>query len=176
MKTDIMRQLVITAAISLLCCFGSLLVAQPQVSQPKKNRVWADIGYVYPILGVIVGQYVYERSLWRNSDYGLEVNLKAGLGSFGGLWGGYLCWGGGAGVVLGRTRNKFEFNLGGLRPQFLLDPFYDRSPFIQNRDETDIRFWPLAEIGYRYEPPEGGFIARIKIGTAGIGGGVGWAF
>ena len=36
--------------------------------------------------------------------------------------------------------------------------------------------FPLLDIGYRYEPPGGGFIFRVKIGTGGLGIGMGLAF
>lgn len=36
--------------------------------------------------------------------------------------------------------------------------------------------WPIAELGYRFQKPEGGFMWKVKAGTTGIGVGAGWAF
>lgn len=36
--------------------------------------------------------------------------------------------------------------------------------------------WPIGELGYRFQKPEGGVMWKVKVGTTGIGAGVGWAF
>lgn len=36
--------------------------------------------------------------------------------------------------------------------------------------------WPIGELGYRFQKPDGGLMWKVKVGTTGIGAGVGWAF
>ena len=39
-----------------------------------------------------------------------------------------------------------------------------------------LAYWPVLELGYRYQRPQGGFVWRAHVGTTGLGLGAGWAF
>ncbi len=68
--------------------------------------------------------------------------------------------------IIGGRNSHFEFNLG-LRYLF----------FNENSDEGISPYFPLINIGYRYQNPSGkGLIFRSYIGCTGIGIGIGKAF
>jgi len=68
--------------------------------------------------------------------------------------------------IIGGGNSHFEFNLG-LRYRF----------FNENSDKDISPYYPLINIGYRYQNPNGkGLIFRTYIGYTGIGLGIGKAF
>jgi len=46
----------------------------------------------------------------------------------------------------------------------------------KDNEQDDLFVYPLLDVGYRYQKPEGGFIFRAKVGLLGIGFGIGYAF
>lgn len=63
-------------------------------------------------------------------------------------------------MLTGKNNNHFEINAGG---------------FIYYGDRGVAAF-PLIDLGYRFQKPEGGFIFKAKGGLLGIGIGLGYAF
>ena len=78
----------------------------------------------------------------------------------------------GATLLGGRKAHHFEASLG-LQIHVLHQ--IGEGLRYYNRD-VGPRFWPVTEIGYRYQRPEGGLILRVHAVYFGLGAGVGWAF
>lgn len=68
------------------------------------------------------------------------------------------------GIVTGAKNNHFEINAG-IAP-------YLNSKYVNYPGYN----WPIANIGYRYQKPENGFIFRIFLGSEGLGVGFGYGF
>lgn len=69
---------------------------------------------------------------------------------------------GGVTMLTGKQNNHFELNAGA---------------FVGQDLELDQMFaFPLVDLGYRYQKPEGGFVFKAKLGILGIGIGLGYAF
>ena len=66
-------------------------------------------------------------------------------------------------ILKGKGKNHFEVNLG------------VRTIFAKQLDYSCF-FYPIANLGYRYQKPSGGFLFRALAGTDGITLGVGLAF
>ncbi len=69
---------------------------------------------------------------------------------------------GGVTMLTGKQNKHFELNAGAFVGQDL------------ERDEMFA--FPLFDVGYRYQKPEGGFIFKAKLGILGVGIGLGYAF
>lgn len=116
----------------------------------------------------------YEREYYASSSRKVSLRYKAGILSFDTLFG---LRAGGV-LVLGDGANHFDLAIQGYVGVLLLQ--YNAvqrrityfGPYTKNEAP---RFWPFVDLGYRYESPEGGFLARIYVGTSGIGVGLGWA-
>ena len=110
----------------------------------------------------------YERSIYS----GEKISW---YGRLGGGWGGKVEWGGDFGwgglgaitMLTGKKNNHFELNAGG----FLgLD-----CPCVIGKDGEAFIF-PIFNVGYRYQKPEGGFIFRANAGIISLGLSFGYAF
>nr|WP_319397662.1 hypothetical protein [uncultured Carboxylicivirga sp.] len=123
----------------------------------SKNNFYVDAG------GHFAGQasinlerlfYTGEKTAWY---------ARAGLGGAGIIMANGGLGGLGAVTMLtGRGNKHFEMNCGA---------------FIgKESDDNDIFVFPLIDLGYRYQKPEGGFIFRAKLGFLGLGIGLGYAF
>ena len=64
-------------------------------------------------------------------------------------------------ALFGQSKRYFEFTAG-IVPRIDL--------------ENKLSIYPLVDVGYRYEPGKGRIIFRAKIGTSGLGLGLGYAF
>jgi hypothetical protein len=69
-------------------------------------------------------------------------------------------------MLIGKEKHYFEGNLGVF--------IGTRSKWV--RDDQDKYRHPVLEVGYRYQKPGKGIIVRVKIGTLGLGLGLGYAF
>jgi len=65
-------------------------------------------------------------------------------------------------MLTGKNRNHFEMN-GGMAVGY--------AP-----SGEEVVGWPVFDLGYRYQKPEGGFIFRAKLGTLGVGVSFGYSF
>ena len=65
-------------------------------------------------------------------------------------------------MLTGKGNRHFEINAGA---------------FVGKDFEQDQMYvWPLIDLGYRYQKPEGGLIFKAKLGFLGLGVGLGYAF
>lgn len=123
----------------------------------SKNSIYFDTGLI-PGIHAFVN---YERSIYQ----GEKVSWfgRAGLG-FGGL----LMAGGGFGglgavtMLTGKRNSHFELNAGIFSGKDI--------------DDSNSFAFPLLDVGYRYQKPNGGFIFKAKLGILGVGIGLGYAF
>ena len=46
----------------------------------------------------------------------------------------------------------------------------------KSSDDSNSITYPLLDLGWRYQKPDGGFIFKAKVGILGIGIGLGYAF
>jgi hypothetical protein len=71
-------------------------------------------------------------------------------------------WIGALTMLTGKKNNHFEMNGGAF--------------FGKDTSSQESFVYPLLDLGYRYQKPEGGFIFRAKMGILGGGLGLGYAF
>ena len=111
----------------------------------------------------------YERSIYS----GEKISW---YGRLGGGWGGKVEWDadfgwGGLGAITmltGKKNNHFELNAGGFLG-------IDGEGFLGIVDGEAFIF-PIFNVGYRYQKPEGGFIFRANAGIISLGLSFGYAF
>lgn len=129
----------------------------------NKNAIHFDFG-----LGPLVATTLnYERVLKVNESSSFQLRGRTGV-----LWGGiFFTEKDFLGIPLnvtalwGEGKGHFELT-GGLALGIWRENASPKNPGV----------FPLIDAGYRYEPPGGGFVFRIKIGTGGLGIGLGLAF
>ena len=105
----------------------------------------------------------YERSIYSGEKISLYGRLGGGYGGIL-VWMGDFGWGGLGAITMltGKKNNHFELNAGG----FLGFEDTDNEAFI----------FPIFNVGYRYQKPEGGFIFRANAGIISLGLSFGYAF
>ena len=143
--------------ITILSVGFSANAQSPEKNELSKNSIYFDTGII-PGVHAFVN---YERSLYQ----GKKVSWfgRAGFG-YGGLLladGGY----GGLGAVTmltGKKNSHFELNAGVFSGKEI--------------DGSNSVTFPLLDVGYRYQKPDGGFIFKAKVGILGVGIGLGYAF
>lgn len=111
------------------------------------------LGFTHAILA-------YERRFYSSKKGNVSLYGKTGVGNISGLWGPQI----GMTTLIGKGNSHFDIGTGVMFP--VLDPSVRGS----------FNIWPIAELGYRFQKPEGGLMWKVKVGTTGIGAGVGWAF
>ena len=130
-----------------------------KIDLPKKN-IYGELHVGLFSQGVIN----YERQI-------LSGKTVSWYGRLGGGYGGWLepfsaeyGWGGLGAITMltGKKNNHFELNAGG----FL--GFEDRN--------NEALIFPIFNVGYRYQKPEGGFIFRANAGIISLGLSFGYAF
>ena len=157
-------RIVLIGIISLF--FKNKIVAQMgEKAELTKVNIYADMGLHLAAQASInfegrLGSVEEGKATW----YG-----RVGLGAA------YIAFmGGGPGILGGITRltgkgnNHFEINGGGFFGIVTIEDsgLYGHKLFA----------FPILDLGYRYQKPEGGFIFRAKAGILGIGVGLGYAF
>lgn len=153
-KTTSIPYLRIILLTIIFFTFSNLTTAQSQLS---KVNLYTQIGAV-PGLEATINVEMRLHSGNKVTWYG-----KAG-GGFGGI---LLATGGPGGLaaitmLTGKNNNHFELN-GGV--------------FVWNdTNNKDMFYFPILDLGYRYQKPEGGFIFKAKVGILGVGFGLGYAF
>ena len=132
-----------------------------------KNNVYAEAH-----VGIFTqGLMNYERLIYSGQKVNWYGRLGGGWGlnAIDGLWGSDFGWGGLGAITMltGKKNNHFELNAGG----FLgLD-----CPCVIGKDGEEFIF-PIFNVGYRYQKPEGGFIFRANAGLISLGLSFGYAF
>ena len=156
-------------ALLLLVLFCRQTQAQPEEKELRvRYAIHADAGIV-GYGGVFTVNF--EARIKTYSDK-LQLRLRSGFGSAAvGSLGSSSSWMGlPVNVVLlfGKKTHFLEFTAGGI---------------VGVRTDTNVDYttralgvWPLVDLGYRLEVSPKGIILRVKIGTGGIGGGIGYAF
>lgn len=149
----------------IVLCGGFVPANAQQNSQNKtiNNAIYFDFG-LGPLLAATVN---YERVFRVNESSSFQLRGRTGF-----LWGGVFftesdfigvpinvtaLWGEGPG--------HFELT-GGLALGVWREHGINKNPGV----------FPLVDAGYRYESPKSGFIFRAKIGTGGLGIGLGVGF
>jgi hypothetical protein len=145
------------------------LLAQATETPPGiRYVIHADMGLV-GYGGVIT--FNFETRIWTNKK-SLQLRARSGYGYFGvGLYDDVREIKGAPlnlTALFGRRKHFFEVTAGGILGVETL-----RSKYSVTKS---IGFWPLIDIGYRFERSPKGIILRAKIGTGGIGGGIGFGF
>ena len=153
-------------------------------SHSNRNIVRSSVGFVglldllNPLPFYSNVSIAYERSLWvRNDKFINSISLVAGGGFFtlphfaiSGLHFDVL-----GQVVLGKGSSHIELGLGVL----VVNAVYNGSPFNEIF-KYGITNWypaPAANLGYRFQDPEGGIVLRSGFGfPEGFYMGVGWGF
>lgn len=163
MKTKILFLLFIIFSSSVFCQVSK----QNTTSKFSKNTLTADGSLTYiAILGGFSSAINYERILSSGSTFTSYGKIGVGYSIYGDVGGGE--WSGmqipvSVSILKGMGKNHFEVNLG-VRTIFNKD--FDYGYF----------FYPIANLGYRYQPTSGGFLFKALAGTDGITLGVGLAF
>jgi len=134
--------------------------------KPFKNAIYLDAG-AYPVTASFTANY--ERLVWINASEGSRLHLRTGY-----ITGGVVFGDAFRGVPLnltslfGKGMHQLELSAGVAFCAWAYGTF--------SQDE-DPRFgvFPLVDLGYRLTA-KGGFIFRAKLGTGGVGIGLGLAF
>jgi hypothetical protein len=123
----------------------------------SKNSIYFDTGII-PGIHAFVN---YERSLYQGKKVSWYGRMGFGFGGillansgFGGL--------GGVTMLTGKKNSHFELNTGIFSGKDI--------------DYSNSFAYPLLDVGYRYQKPDGGFIFKAKLGILGVGIGLGYAF
>ncbi len=103
----------------------------------------------------------YDRRIYINPKQSFQLLIKSGVGLYSfGVLGPQL----GLSMLTGKNNHHFEMGAGAFIG--LWEIGYGAT----------LGAFPLINLGYRFQKPEGGLIWKVKAGTTGIGAGVGWAF
>ena len=134
-----------------------------KIDLPKKN-IYGELHVGLFSQGVMN----YERQIFSGKTVSWYGRLGGGYGAIV-EWGGDIGWGGLGAITMltGKKNNHFELNAGG----FLgLD-----CPCGIGKDGEAFIF-PIFNVGYRFQKPEGGFIFRANAGIISLGLSFGYAF
>ncbi len=131
-----------------------------KIDLPKKN-IYGELHVGLFSQGVIN----YERQILSGKTVSWYGRLGGGYGAWV-EWGGNIGWGGLGAITMltGKKNNHFELNAGG----FLGIEAYT--------DMEEAFIFPIFNVGYRYQKPEGGFIFRANAGIISLGLSFGYAF
>jgi hypothetical protein len=123
----------------------------------SKNSIYFDTGII-PGIHAFVN---YERSIYQGER--ISWFGRAGFG-YGGLFLADFGFGGLGAVTMltGKKNSHFELNAGIFSGKDI--------------DNSNSFAYPLLDVGYRYQKPDGGFVFKAKLGILGVGIGLGYAF
>ena len=101
----------------------------------------------------------YEYRWLANKNNSLALLARGGFGNYTNDWGPELAVVG----LAGKKSHHLMLTSGVIFPIF-------------QYGGPALAAFPFAELGYRYQRPQGGFVWRVHVGTTGLGLGAGWAF
>ena len=135
-----------------------------KIDLPKKN-IYGELHVGLFSQGVMN----YERQIFSGKTVSWYGRLGGGYGAWV-EWGGDFGWGGLGAITMltGKKNNHFELNAGGFLGT-------DGEGFLGIVDGEAFIF-PIFNVGYRYQKPEGGFIFRANAGIISLGLSFGYAF
>ena len=135
-----------------------------KIDLPKKN-IYGELHVGLFSQGVMN----YERQIFSGKTVSWYGRLGGGYGAWV-EWGGDFGWGGLGAITMltGKKNNHFELNAGGFLGT-------DGEGFLGIVDGEAFIF-PIFNVGYRYQKPEGGFIFRANAGITSLGLSFGYAF
>ena len=131
-----------------------------------KNNVYAEAH-----VGIFTqGLMNYERLIYSGQKVNWYGRLGGGWGlnAIDGLWGSDFGVGGLGAItmLIGKNNKHFELNAGA----------FIGNDQILRKGYGDIFLFPIFNIGYRYQKPDGGFIFRANAGIISLGLSFGYAF
>ena len=130
-----------------------------KINLPKKN-IYGELHVGLFSQGVIN----YERQIFSGKTVSWYGRLGGGYGGWLEPFSAEYGWGGLGAITMltGKKNNHFELNAGG---------------FLGFEDTYNEAFiFPIFNVGYRYQKPEGGFIFRANAGIISLGLSFGYAF
>ena len=130
-----------------------------KIDLPKKN-IYGELHVGLFSQGVIN----YERQIFSGKTVSWYGRLGGGYGGWLEPFSADYGWGGLGAITMltGKKNNHFELNAGG---------------FLGFEDTYNEAFiFPIFNVGYRYQKPEGGFIFRANAGIISLGLSFGYAF
>lgn len=139
---------------------GLLCLSSAGFGQAKETKLSNNATFAAASVGIVsYGTLNYERKIYSGAKVNWYGRLGAGAAinpnsqtGFGGL----------AAITLitGKKNNHFETSLGVFR----------------SVGATSSFVYPVLDIGYRYQKPEGGLLFRTHVGLLSVGVGLGFAF
>ena len=130
-----------------------------KINLPKKN-IYGELHVGLFSQGVMN----YERQIFSGKTVSWYGRLGGGYGGWLEPFSADYGWGGLGAITMltGKKNNHFELNAGG---------------FLGFEDTYNEAFiFPIFNVGYRYQKPEGGFIFRANAGIISLGLSFGYAF
>ena len=130
-----------------------------KINLPKKN-IYGELHVGLFSQGVMN----YERQILSGKTVSWYGRLGGGYGAWVEPFSAEYGWGGLGAITMltGKKNNHFELNAGG---------------FLGLEDTYNYAFiFPIFNVGYRYQKPEGGFIFRANAGIISLGLSFGYAF
>ena len=130
-----------------------------KIDLPKKN-IYGELHVGLFSQGVMN----YERQIFSGKTVSWYGRLGGGYGAWLEPFSADFGWGGLGAITMltGKKNNHFELNAGG---------------FLGFEDRNNEAFiFPIFNVGYRYQKPEGGFIFRANAGIISLGLSFGYAF
>jgi hypothetical protein len=158
----------------LLVAFFCLISFFDATAQTDTNPPWAKYA-IHTDLGLLgyggVFTVNFEMRIWTNKK-ALQLLARSGFGSQGlgdtasssSVYGVPL----NLTLLLGKKMHFIELTAGAI-VGFETSTYYGETT-------KGMGAWPLVDIGYRFQHLPKGIILRVKIGTGGLGGGIGVAF
>lgn len=166
------------ALLFLILCMFSYIGLFGQLNnnfkyQLSRNTISNEYNFLYVLAlsgyGVTLN---YEKLLLKQSHYYIYGKIGVGYGAIGGndisITGMQLPIS--LNILNGASNNHFEVNLGART-------FFD-IPFDKVNSNVDHGFfiYPIVNLGYRYQQPNGKFLFKVLGGTDGISVGIGMTF
>ena len=149
-----------------------------KIDLPKKN-IYGELHVGLFSQGVIN----YERQIFSGKTVSWYGRLGGGYGGWLEPFSADYGWGGLGAITMltGKKNNHFELNAGGFlgieKTTRYNSSYYQQLYNVPQREVSYYPFvFPIFNVGYRYQKPEGGFIFRANAGIISLGLSFGYAF
>lgn len=134
----------------------------PLQTQLKKNSIFGNVG-ILPVVAASIS-ISYDRSLFSTQNK-TDYRAKLSIGFMGALGDTYSYQSLAAGLLTGKRNSHFELFGGAALYQYT--PV--KLPGGILPEDSSIGIFPVGNIGYRYQKPDGGFIFRAGVGFPDMG-------